>query len=127
MEVIPRHLAASSSTGQPVLPYLCGRTPESSQRTGVTSDAVVREVPLQFLTQLLVLRRRGLMSVSATPLRQRLEPTTKPALGRLALHHPVAVPGPRPVVRKPQKIKAPRRLPPLGVRSGRCTGGPLER
>ena len=37
--------------------------------TGVASDAVVREVPLQFLTQFLVLNRYLLMPIETTPSR----------------------------------------------------------
>ena len=49
MDAIPRDSITPSRTGQPALPYLRGRTLESSQCTGIPGDAVVREVPIQML------------------------------------------------------------------------------
>src|SRR4029077_20549036 len=88
----PGHAAMPITAGQPQPPEPTHRVPEPLQRRKVARDPEVTVVPVQLLTQCLVLVRDGPMSVPPTPRSDLLERAPKAVRHGLPLHHPVATP-----------------------------------
>src|SRR5262249_14212488 len=90
IEAVPSHPAPPPAAArEPALPEPGGRRAETVQCQRIAGDPVVRKVAHKFLTQSPVLVPHRLMAVEPTPLRQGFQSAAEPALGRLALHHPV--------------------------------------
>src|SRR5262249_25012978 len=99
------------TTAKPFPPEPDHSPAESVQRIRVARDPVVREVTAKLLTQGRLLVGHRVVSIPSAPLRDRRQPPTKSALGRLALHHPVTPTRAAPVVREPQQVEGPGRGP----------------
>src|SRR5262249_51049328 len=124
-ETLPRDAGLARAATEPLVPGTRHVVPEATEAREIAGDAVIREVPPQLPRQGVPLLRDRSVSVLTAPLRHRRQRPAEPAPGRLALHRPVPLEGPAPVVGEPQEIERAGALV-TGARWG-SRWSPLER
>src|SRR4051794_40665759 len=104
-ETLPGDACLVRAAAKPLVPRTTHLVTEAAQTRAIAGDPVIREVAPQLPRQgdPLLLHRQ--MAVLAAPLADRLQGPDETALGCLALHRPVPLERPTPVVGEPQELE----------------------
>ncbi len=123
-EALPRDARLARAAAEPLVPGTPHVVPKAADARDIAGDPVIREVPAQLRRQGGPLLRDRHVAVLAAPPRHRLQRSAEPVLGRLALHRPVPLERPTPVVGEPQEVE---RAGAVLPGSRWVPAGPLER
>ena len=113
VELGPVQLRRSGSAAEPLPPAALDLKAQTLQRLDVPSDAKVGIMAAKLAVQHRPLFRHRKVAVAAAPLVETTQGPGEPGPGRLALHHPVALPGAPPMVGEAEHVKAAFPLRPL--------------
>src|SRR4051794_22216360 len=104
-ETLPRDTGLARAAAEPLVPGTSHVVPKATEVRDIAGDPVIREMPLQLPRQGGPLLLDRPVAMLAAPVRHRLQRPAEPALGCLALHRPVPLERPPPIVGEPQEIE----------------------
>src|SRR4051794_18788307 len=104
-EMLPRDPGLARAATEPLVPDPSHVVPEAVETRDIPGDTVIREMPTELPRQGRPLLHDRQVAVFTAPLRHCPQGPAEPAPGRLALHRPVPLERPTPVVGEPQEVQ----------------------